>query len=154
MIKGNEGTTVHTFPFLSFYRHQIPDPYSSEKVAKKSKVHLFLSQKGIDLLEHETMVSAFYTLSLSLSLSFWMISLWSCLVTDVLSTCFLPSVSVVPKSSVHRLLLRRPSIFPQNLRLRGQTSCSRHLPLLPVPEQEVCESLYILIKYWNPLILF
>lgn len=69
MIKGNEGTTVHTFPFLSFYRHQIPDPYSSEKVAKKSKVHLFLSQKGIDLLEHETMVSAFYTLSLSRSLS-------------------------------------------------------------------------------------
>lgn len=68
MIKGNEGTTVHTFPFLSFYRHQIPDPYSSEKVAKKSKVHLFLSQKGIDLLEHETMVSAFYTLSLALSL--------------------------------------------------------------------------------------
>lgn len=34
---------------------QMPDPYSSEKVAKKSKVHLFLSRNGIDLLEHETM---------------------------------------------------------------------------------------------------
>ncbi|XP_061689517.1 PTB domain-containing engulfment adapter protein 1-like [Syngnathoides biaculeatus] len=31
-----------------------PDPYSSEKAAKKSKVHLFVSLSGIDILENKT----------------------------------------------------------------------------------------------------
>ncbi|KAF1390862.1 hypothetical protein PFLUV_G00062490 [Perca fluviatilis] len=31
-----------------------PDKYSSEKAAKKSKVHLFLSLSGIDVLENKT----------------------------------------------------------------------------------------------------
>ncbi|KAG7520376.1 PTB domain-containing engulfment adapter protein 1-like [Solea senegalensis] len=31
-----------------------PDQFSSEKVAKKSKIHLFLSRNGIDLLENKT----------------------------------------------------------------------------------------------------
>ncbi|TDH11085.1 hypothetical protein EPR50_G00080370 [Perca flavescens] len=31
-----------------------PDKYSSEKAAKKSKVHLFLSLSGIDILENKT----------------------------------------------------------------------------------------------------
>ncbi|XP_026224300.1 PTB domain-containing engulfment adapter protein 1-like [Anabas testudineus] len=31
-----------------------PDKYSSEKAAKKSKVHLFLSRSGIDILENKT----------------------------------------------------------------------------------------------------
>ncbi|XP_047458323.1 PTB domain-containing engulfment adapter protein 1-like [Mugil cephalus] len=31
-----------------------PDKHSSQKAAKKSKVHLFLSLSGIDILEHKT----------------------------------------------------------------------------------------------------
>ncbi|XP_068181974.1 PTB domain-containing engulfment adapter protein 1-like isoform X2 [Antennarius striatus] len=31
-----------------------PDPYSTEKAAKKSKVHLFLSLSGVDILENKT----------------------------------------------------------------------------------------------------
>ncbi|XP_074536777.1 PTB domain-containing engulfment adapter protein 1 [Halichoeres trimaculatus] len=31
-----------------------PDKYNPEKAAKKSKVHLFLSQSGIDILENKT----------------------------------------------------------------------------------------------------
>ncbi|XP_041802627.1 PTB domain-containing engulfment adapter protein 1-like [Chelmon rostratus] len=31
-----------------------PDEYSSEKAAKKSKVHLFLSLSGVDILEYKT----------------------------------------------------------------------------------------------------
>uniref|UniRef100_A0A3Q3DUZ2 PTB domain-containing engulfment adapter protein 1-like n=1 Tax=Hippocampus comes TaxID=109280 RepID=A0A3Q3DUZ2_HIPCM len=31
-----------------------PDPYASEKAAKKSKVHLFVSLSGIDILENKT----------------------------------------------------------------------------------------------------
>ncbi|XP_049609044.1 PTB domain-containing engulfment adapter protein 1-like [Syngnathus scovelli] len=31
-----------------------PDPYSSDKAAKKSKVHLFVSLSGIDMLENKT----------------------------------------------------------------------------------------------------
>ncbi|KAI4824729.1 hypothetical protein KUCAC02_013224 [Chaenocephalus aceratus] len=31
-----------------------PDPFSSEKAARKSKVHLFLSLSGIDILENKT----------------------------------------------------------------------------------------------------
>nr|XP_020473572.1 PTB domain-containing engulfment adapter protein 1-like [Monopterus albus] len=31
-----------------------PEKYSTEKAAKKSKVHLFLSQSGIDILENKT----------------------------------------------------------------------------------------------------
>ncbi|XP_061536926.1 PTB domain-containing engulfment adapter protein 1-like [Phycodurus eques] len=31
-----------------------PDPYSSEKATKKSKVHLFVSLSGIDILENKT----------------------------------------------------------------------------------------------------
>ncbi|CAB1437345.1 unnamed protein product [Pleuronectes platessa] len=33
---------------------QTPDPYSTEKAAKKSKVHLFLSLSEIDILENKT----------------------------------------------------------------------------------------------------
>lgn len=33
-----------------------PDKFSSEKAAKKSKVHLFLSMNGIDVLENKTKV--------------------------------------------------------------------------------------------------
>ncbi|XP_075331577.1 PTB domain-containing engulfment adapter protein 1 [Odontesthes bonariensis] len=33
---------------------KVPDEYSQEKVAKKSKVHFFLSLSGIDVLEYKT----------------------------------------------------------------------------------------------------
>ena len=35
---------------------QTPDKYSSEKAAKKSKVHLFLTLSGVDILENKTKV--------------------------------------------------------------------------------------------------
>lgn len=51
--------------FIHFYRLEFssirsrfksPDQFSSEKAAKKSKVHLFLSTNGIDVLENKTKV--------------------------------------------------------------------------------------------------
>lgn len=45
-------------------------------------------------------------------------------------------------SSLHRLLLCRPAVFAQTLWVCGQTPCSRRVPLLCVPEQDLCE--YIL----------
>ncbi|XP_063740683.1 PTB domain-containing engulfment adapter protein 1-like isoform X1 [Eleginops maclovinus] len=39
-----------SIPFLP----QTPDQFSSEKAARKSKVHLFLSLSGIDILENKT----------------------------------------------------------------------------------------------------
>lgn len=50
-----------------------------------------------------------------------------------------PPVFVVHLPFVHCLLLRPPAILNQSLWLRSQTPCSRHLPLLSVPEQEVCK---------------
>lgn len=50
-----------------------------------------------------------------------------------------PPVPAVLVPSVHRLLLCRPAAFAQSLRLRGQTPGGGHDPLLPVPEQDLCE---------------
>lgn len=45
--------------------------------------------------------------------------------------------------SVYYLLLCCHPIFSQSLWLCGHASCSRHIPLLPVPKQEVCEWTYL-----------
>lgn len=50
-----------------------------------------------------------------------------------------PSVPALHLPSPHHLLLRRPAADSKSLWFRGATPCSKHLPLLPVPEQEVCE---------------
>lgn len=113
--------------FVFFLFLKTPDKYSSEKVTKNTKVLIFLSLGGIDILEHKTKV-CFHLLWIIISND----HLWT-------ASSLLSSVSAVPVSSVHRLLLRGSSIFAQSLRLCGQTSCFGHLPLLPVSEQGLCE---------------
>uniref|UniRef100_A0A4W6DC73 PID domain-containing protein n=1 Tax=Lates calcarifer TaxID=8187 RepID=A0A4W6DC73_LATCA len=58
-------------------------------------------------------------------------------------------VFVVYMPTLHCFLLCRPVILTQSLWLCGQTPCSRHVPLLSVPEQEVfsCAG----VTYWGRL---
>lgn len=60
-------------PSIPFHP-KIPDKYSSEKVAKKSKVHLFISLSGVDILESKTKVC--YSLQKRTQLNYTSCCLW------------------------------------------------------------------------------
>uniref|UniRef100_A0A3Q3JSB1 PID domain-containing protein n=1 Tax=Monopterus albus TaxID=43700 RepID=A0A3Q3JSB1_MONAL len=95
-----------------------PEKYSTEKAAKKSKVHLFLSQSGIDILENKTKVcdqskDAFHIL-LSLPLNDHFISSYYLLPPQfLLYTCPLSTVSfcaMLPSSpKVFGFVARHPA---------------------------------------------
>lgn len=114
--------------FNSLTPPKTPDEYTEKAVkSKKNKVYLFLSLTGVDILENKTKVSDITRKNDNSHLGFTWIDL-------SLSTVF--AVHLPPAD---HLLLCRPPLFSQSLWLCGPTSCSKHLPLLPVPKQEVCE---------------
>lgn len=65
--------------------------------------------------------------------------------SSVMLEIFLSSVPVVLLPSLHHLLLCRPAIFTQSLWLCCPPSCSRHVPLLSLPELQVCEYCALLL---------